>query len=150
MQTENYVTKLEFHSEIKRLDRRIEVAVGRSQDFLFGKMAEIESRMMRTLSDQISAVMVVAKEGYELLDAKIEALSSRVGALETRMDSLETRMDSLETRLDSLETRMDSVESRMASLEIKIDSNHTELLQRIDRVDTQFIHLVTIIEGLAR
>jgi hypothetical protein len=63
------VTKKEFDKEVTRLDHRIEIVAGQTEERLIGRMAEMEARIMREMGRLHEELMTVMAKAFARQDA---------------------------------------------------------------------------------
>ncbi len=131
------VTQREFNHHIDRLDTRMEVLIGASEDRLTGKMAEMEARMIRRMDAGFEQfALIIARSYNELcqrMDERFAQMDQRFAQMDKRFDQVDARMGRLEGRMDGIEGRMDGIEGRMYHLEGQIDG----LDQRMESLESR-------------
>ena len=74
--------------------------------------------------------------GTDMIMEQLKLITGRLDKMDGRLDKMDGRLDKMEKRLDNVENRLDNVENRLDNVEGSIHSLRTEMIQRMDDLET--------------
>lgn len=80
-------------------------------------------------TDMIMDQLKVITEHLECIDARLENVDARLENVDARLEKMDERFDRMDERMDKMDARMDNMEGSIQSL-------RTELIQRMDDMET--------------
>lgn len=111
-----YVTKLELQQQVDRLDRRIEAVVGALEDRMIGRMAEMESRIMRYVDRRIDEAVTAIQATLLEHERRFDDHDKRFAAIEARLDAHERRFEAIEATLAEHGRRLSALEENVQTI----------------------------------
>ena len=74
--------------------------------------------------------------GTDMIMDQLKVITGHLECIDVRLDRMDERFDRMDERMDKMDARMDKMDTRMDNMEGSIQSLRTELIQRMDDMET--------------